>query len=172
MSPTAPTPVFESLFSVAVAMGDKHALKGSFGMRANKPLLSGAVKDATGKVVGEIVPNTSASYGVVDAYGTYHPTVSMTIQWEADGTFAYLNLSGVGSFGTPTTVYIHIEADINSSYSWLNRKFLIGKVSHAPDGTMGFFDIFMLKEPPVDLEKVTKAVPVVTTPLVSVDGSS
>lgn len=57
---------------------------------------SGAVKDASGKIVGQIVPNTSASFGVVDEYGTYHPSVSMTIQWDVDGTFAYLNLNGVG----------------------------------------------------------------------------
>ncbi|THH27891.1 hypothetical protein EUX98_g6299 [Antrodiella citrinella] len=137
-------------------------MKGAFGTRSNKPLLGGTVKDASGKIVGKIVPNTSASHGVVDVYGTYHPNVSMTIQWDADGTFAYLNLNGVGVMGAPTTVYIHMEADATSSYFWLNRRFLIGKVSHAPDGSLAFFDIFALNELQVDAKKVVQysAVPV------------
>lgn len=67
---------------------------------------SGAVKDAFGKVVGQIVPNTSASYGVVDEYGTYHSSVTLTIQWDADGTFAYLNLNGVGYVFFPPEINI------------------------------------------------------------------
>ncbi|TCD65890.1 hypothetical protein EIP91_002050 [Steccherinum ochraceum] len=143
---SAPIPIFEPLFAISVSMGDKHAMHGSFGTRSNKPLLGGDVKDAAGKTVGQIVPNTSASYGVVDAYGTYHPSVSMTIQWRSDHSFAYLNLNGVGVLGKPTTVYIHLEADAGSSYSWLNSRFLIGKVSHSPDGSTAFFDIFTLQE--------------------------
>ncbi|KAH8091405.1 hypothetical protein BXZ70DRAFT_953573 [Cristinia sonorae] len=176
--PTAPTPTFEHLFSINVDMGDKHVVKASTGMRTSKPLLSGDVKDVSGEVVGHIVPNTSSSHGIVDAYGTYHPSVSMTIQWEEDKTFAYLDLSGVGTLGRPTTVYIHMEADTSSSYFWLNRRFMIGKVSHSPDGTLGYFDIFVLQEspvsekPPVHLETTTTTEAAHDTPLIPVDATA
>ena len=57
---------------------------------------SGIVLDASGKPIGHIVPNTSVANGIVAASGTYFPTASITIQWGADDTFAYLSLSGVG----------------------------------------------------------------------------
>ena len=88
-------------------MGDKDATKGSFGTLSSKPLLLRvsdglvtnvyrvAVKGASGKQFSYIVTVTSSSHGVVDAFKTYHPSVSMTIQWDVDNTLANLNLGGV-----------------------------------------------------------------------------
>lgn len=44
----------------------------------------------------------------------------------------------------------NLEADAGSAYSWLNHRFLIGRVSHSPDGTLGFFDIYLLQDAQAD----------------------
>ncbi|THH27895.1 hypothetical protein EUX98_g6297 [Antrodiella citrinella] len=136
------SPSFTPVFSVSVPLGPKNTVKGPFGTRTNMALLSGIVHDASGKPIGHIVPNTSVANGIVAASGTYFPTVSITIQWGADDTFAYLNLSGVGVLGQTTMVYIRMDTDGGSAYAAWGQQFLIGEVSYPEQDGPALFKIF------------------------------
>jgi len=136
------SPSFEPVFSVSVPLGPKNTVKGPFGTRTNMALLSGIVNNASGKPIGHIVPNTSVANGIVAASGTYFPTVSITIQWGADDTFAYLNLSGVGVLGQTTMVYIRMDTDGGSAYADWGRRFLIGEVSYPEADGPALFRVF------------------------------
>ncbi|TCD65891.1 hypothetical protein EIP91_002051 [Steccherinum ochraceum] len=136
------SPSFEPILSISVPLGPKNVLKGPFGSRTNMALLSGIVNDASGKPIGHIVPNTSVANGIVAASGTYFPTVSITIQWGADDTFAYLSLSGVGVLGNTTMVYIRMDTDGNSAYAAWGQQFLIGEVSYPEEGGPALFKVF------------------------------
>ncbi|KAH8091406.1 hypothetical protein BXZ70DRAFT_1011216 [Cristinia sonorae] len=139
------TPAFEPVFSISVPLGPKNPVKGPFGTRTNMALLSGIVNDASGKPIGHIVPHTSVANGVVSANGTYFPTVSITIQWGADDTYAYLSLSGVGVLGSTTMVYIRMDTDGGSKFAAWGQRFLIGEVSYPDPNGPALFKVFALE---------------------------
>ncbi|OCH84251.1 hypothetical protein OBBRIDRAFT_839842 [Obba rivulosa] len=132
-SPAAP-PQFEVLFSGPLSIGDRNVLSGPFGARLNAPVLGGDLTDVAGSLVATVVPATAAD-------GTFFPDAKLTLQWAADGKFAYLHAQGVGELGGSDLTHVHLETD-SATWSSLNSRFIVGNLTFGtPDAILTVFGV-------------------------------
>jgi len=110
------------------------------GQRVSAVVEGGSLYLPNGTLAATVVSGTGMGNGVVATDNIFYPSVYMTIQWDVDGTYAYMHVQGVGVELTKSIVYVYCETN-SEIWSALNSRFMIGNITFTDPPVLGLFGI-------------------------------